>query len=112
MTTYRFQVKEALKHLPGAQGERFVPAFAHGTLSIELYAPRGHDPQSPHQQDEVYVVIQGQGQFYNDDERHAFEPGDLLFVPAGTDHRFEDFSDDLLVWVIFYGPQGGEASSE
>jgi hypothetical protein len=29
-------------------------------------------------------------------------------VPAGTVHRFEDFSDDLTVWVIFYGPQGGE----
>jgi hypothetical protein len=24
-------------------------------------------------------------------------------------HRFEDFTDDLAVWVIFYGPEGGEA---
>ena len=28
---------------------------------------------------------------------------------AGITHRFEDFSDDLVVWVLFYGPEGGEA---
>jgi mannose-6-phosphate isomerase-like protein (cupin superfamily) len=47
--------------------------------------------------------------FLNGNTRHAFGPGDLLFVPAGVVHRFEDFTDDLAVWVIFYGPEGGEA---
>ena len=35
-------------------------------------------------------------------------PGDFLFVPAGVEHRFEGFTDDLAVWVVFYGPDGGE----
>jgi hypothetical protein len=35
-------------------------------------------------------------------------PGELLFVPAGVVHRFEDFSDDFATWVMFYGPEGGE----
>ena len=61
------------------------------------------------QNDEVYVVVEGRGQFRNGDTRHPFGPGDLLFVPAGVVHRFEDFTDDLAVWVIFYGPEGGEA---
>ncbi len=34
----------------------------------------------------------------------------VLFVAAGVEHRFEDFGDDLLVWRVFYGPAGGEAS--
>ncbi|CAN5750314.1 hypothetical protein BH24GEM1_BH24GEM1_26510 [soil metagenome] len=33
-----------------------------------------------------------------------------LFVPAGVAHRFEDFTDDLAVWVLFYGPDGWEAA--
>jgi hypothetical protein len=41
--------------------------------------------------------------------RLAFGPNDVLFAPAGVEHRFEAFSDDLVVWVIFYGPEGGEA---
>ena len=44
-----------------------------------------------------------------DANRARFAPGDVLFVPAGVPHRFEDFSDDLVVWVMFYGPEGGEA---
>jgi len=34
----------------------------------------------------------------------------MLFVPAGVEHRFENFSDDFATWVIFYGPEGGEGS--
>ena len=97
-----------LAKLPGPEGERFVLAFEHGTLTIELYAPRGHDPQQPHTRDEAYVVITGNGTFVHGDRRDPFEPGDFLFVAAGVPHRFEDFTDDLAVWVIFYGPEGGE----
>lgn len=87
---------------------RFVEAFAHGRLSVELYAPRGTDPQTPHARDEVYVVVSGHGKFSCDGETRDFAAGELLFVPAGMDHRFLDFSDDFATWVIFYGPDGGE----
>ena len=36
------------------------------------------------------------------------ETGEALFVPAGVEHRFEDFTDDFAAWVVFYGPEGGE----
>jgi mannose-6-phosphate isomerase-like protein (cupin superfamily) len=91
------------------QGKPFIVAFEHGTLSIELFAPRGLDTQNPHTRDEVYVVVQGRGFFVNGPDRHGFAAGDLLFVPAGVKHRFEEFSNDLAVWVLFYGPEGGEA---
>jgi len=104
----RLTVTEALSRLPGAKGERFVELFKRGALSIELYAPRGADPQKPHRQDEVYVVVSGSGMFRNGERREPFSAGDLLFVPAGVTHRFEEFSDDLVVWVIFAGPEGGE----
>jgi mannose-6-phosphate isomerase-like protein (cupin superfamily) len=55
------------------------------------------------------VVVSGSGQFVNGPERHEFGSGDVLFVPAGVEHRFEDFTDDLVVWVVFYGQEGGEA---
>src|SRR5262249_58934525 len=101
-----------LGRLPTPEGRRFVGAFEHGSLSVELYAPRGSDPQQPHTRDEVYVVARGEGFFVNGPGRHRFGPGDVLFVPAGVVHRFEDFSAALAVWVFFYGPDGGEAGSE
>jgi mannose-6-phosphate isomerase-like protein (cupin superfamily) len=108
MSERRWNMAEALERIPGPAGQRFVELFRRGSLAIELYAPRWNDPQEPHRQDEVYVVMQGQGMFLNGADRRPFGPGDLLFVPAGVVHRFEDFTDDLVVWVIFYGPPGGE----
>jgi len=104
----RITMQEALARLPGPGGKRFASLYEHGTLEVEVYAPRGTDPQQPHTRDEVYVVIEGRGMFVDGNERYPFGRGDFLFVPAGVVHRFEDFSDDLAVWVLFYGPEGGE----
>ena len=105
----RFGPTEALGRLPGPKGERFVQLFRHGTLEVEYYAPRGHDPQTPHRRDEVYVVVSGTGEFVHDGKREPCRAGDCLFVAAGIEHRFERFSDDFGAWVMFYGPDGGEA---
>ncbi len=88
--------------------EPYVAPLRRGTLELGYYAPLGVDEQTPHDQDEVYVVMTGSGTFVNGAQRHDFGPGDAIFVPAGATHRFEDFTDDTEVWVIFYGPEGGE----
>ena len=107
-STAHLHVDDGLPRLPGPNAERFVALFQHGTLVVELYAPRGHDPQTPHTRDEVYVVASGRGMFFDGSSKRPFGPGDFLFVAAGVPHRFEDFTDDLAVWVMFYGPEGGE----
>lgn len=88
---------------------RFVEVFSHGTLSLEIYKPEVKDHQKPHDKDEVYIIIAGTGVFFCNGTTYQFQPGDFLFVPAGAEHRFENFSDDFSTWVIFYGPAGGEA---
>jgi mannose-6-phosphate isomerase-like protein (cupin superfamily) len=106
--TGHIDLHQALAALPGPGGTAFVELFRHGTLSVELYAPSGRDPQTPHPRDEVYMVARGTGVFFDGDVRRPFAPGTFLFVPAGRPHRFEDFSGDFAVWVVFYGPEGGE----
>ena len=107
---WRFTLDDALARLPGPGGKRSAKLFEHGSMSVLIYAPRDHDPQQPHDQDEVYVVMAGTGTFVADGARVPFGAGDALFVPAGVEHRFEDFTDDLVLWVVFYGPAGGEAA--
>ncbi len=106
----RATVAGAMGLLPGPGGERFARVLEHGSMEVEVYAPCGWDPQEPHARDEIYVVVEGIGEFVNGQDRHSFGPGDVLFVPAGVEHRFEGFSDDFVVWVVFYGPEGGEAN--
>lgn len=105
---------ELLALLPGPvtekwpAGERFVSAFSHGSMSVELYAPIGSDPQTPHDKDELYFTISGTGVLRIGSDRHPFWPGTCFFVPAGVDHGFEEFSEDFTTWVVFWGPSGGE----
>jgi mannose-6-phosphate isomerase-like protein (cupin superfamily) len=109
-SSIRLSPADALAQLPGPIGERFVGVFRHGSLEVEYYAPRGEDPQDPHTRDEVYVVVSGHGEFVHEGERSTFARGDCLFVAAGVEHRFENFSDDFGAWVFFYGPEGGEGA--
>lgn len=108
----------AIDSLPAAptpaypEGAPFVRALAHGTMSVELYAPGsnadGRDRQQPHAQDELYVVQRGHATLRIGAQNLPAAPGDVLFVPAGADHRFDTFTPDFATWVIFYGPAGGE----
>lgn len=99
---------EAQTHIPGPAGEHGVSLLQRGSLNIKLSLPVLPNQQTPHMQDEVYVIIRGRGVLVHDGRRDSFDSGDLLFVAAGTDHRFEEFTEDLAVWVVFYGPGGGE----
>lgn len=106
--SFALDLRPALARLESQTTDRSIELFRHATLTLKLYAPRGHDPQTPHARDEVYFVAQGRGVFFDGAARHPIEPGTCLFVAAGRSHRFEQFSDDFAVWVVFYGPEGGE----
>ena len=104
----RVTVNKALDTVAESADDRYGVLLTHGTLEIGYYKPEGIDPQHPHEQDEVYVVQSGNGNFVLGDQCQPFEAGDTFFVPAGIVHRFEDFSNDFAAWVIFFGPEGGE----
>ena len=99
---------EAQAEIPGSANRRSVRVLQRGTLDVVLGTPACPDEQTPHEQDEVYIVIRGRGTLFHDGKRDPFESGDFLFVAAGIEHRFEEISDDLLLWRVFYGPRGGE----
>jgi mannose-6-phosphate isomerase-like protein (cupin superfamily) len=64
-----------------------------------LVAPEP-DRQQPHEDDELYVVLEGRGVLEVEGESTAVEEGSAVFVPAGADHRFTGY-EGLSVLVIF-----------
>ena len=79
-----------------------VPALSLGTYSIRA---GGTDDQTPHDQDEVYVVLRGRAGFESGGQRVEVGPGSTLFVPALEVHRFLDVTEDLTVIVVFAPPE-------
>jgi mannose-6-phosphate isomerase-like protein (cupin superfamily) len=103
--------------IPGVQsdqwpgGIRFAHALRHGSMSVELYAPQELDPQKPHDQDELYFIQSGSADFFLAGTTEKCQAGDCLFVQAGEEHRFLNFTIDFMTWVVFWGPKGGEQAA-
>jgi mannose-6-phosphate isomerase-like protein (cupin superfamily) len=77
-------------------------------LSVGLYElpAGGADPQGPHSEDEVYLVLDGRARILVGDEDRPVGPGSVAFVAAGVEHRFHSIKADLRV-LVFFGPAEG-----
>jgi cytidylate kinase len=94
------------------QGKRpYLEALRTGRLSAGLYRLRKGetDPQGPHGEEEIYMVLEGRGRFRMGDDDLPAEPGYLFTVPPRVEHGFHSIAEDLLLFV-FFAPAEGTAA--
>ncbi|GII04260.1 cupin domain-containing protein [Planobispora takensis] len=94
----------------GAAGD-WVEHLKVADLSVGTYCipAGGTDGQSPHTEDEIYVVTTGRARIVTPSGEAEVGPGAVIFVPAGEEHRFADVTEDLALLVVFgpaYGSRG------
>lgn len=75
-----------------------VPALSAGLYVLGAGAT---DPQRPHREDEIYYVTSGRGMIRVGTEERAVEPGSVVYVPPGVEHRFHSIQEELRVLVVF-----------
>ena len=85
-----------------------VPDLSIGTYCIPA---GGVDTQSPHTEDEIYVVTAGRARIVTPSGEAEAAPGAVIFVPAGEEHRFVDVTEDLALLVVFGPAYGSRADS-
>jgi len=85
-----------------------VPALSVGTYSVP---DGGADTQSPHTEDEVYVVTAGTAVLESGGERAEVGPGSVVYVPAHEAHRFTAITGDFAVLVFFAPAEYSQAST-
>ncbi|GGO61721.1 cupin domain-containing protein [Nonomuraea cavernae] len=103
-------IKGAGEWAPPAAGAAndWVEHFKVSDLSVGTYCipAGGVDNQSPHTEDEIYVVTSGRARIVTPSDEAEVGPGAVIFVPAGEEHRFVDITEDLALLVVF-GPAYG-----
>jgi mannose-6-phosphate isomerase-like protein (cupin superfamily) len=107
----RFEVAETAARLRERGGGYDVVHSSPG-LEVGVYvivAPE-EDKQVPHVLDEVYVVLDGDGEAEVAGERRPIRRGEAVFVPADTEHRFHAY-EELTLLVIFNGPHSASITS-
>jgi mannose-6-phosphate isomerase-like protein (cupin superfamily) len=91
-------VKDRLREAGG--GYEIVHESAGLELGVYVLVAPEPDRQQPHEDDEVYIVLEGSGVLEVEDERVPVREGSAVFVEAGADHRFTAY-EHLAVLVIF-----------
>jgi mannose-6-phosphate isomerase-like protein (cupin superfamily) len=86
-----------------ARGALYYEFLRHPSMSMGLYVlpAGGADPQSPHNEDEVYYVLSGEGQIHVGGEEQAVTAGSIVFVPRNVAHYFHSIEEDLTILVFF-----------
>jgi mannose-6-phosphate isomerase-like protein (cupin superfamily) len=102
----------AISHMNEEKGPVFSELMRRGTMSVEYYAPKKWDRQKHHAKDEIYVIASGQATMHREGQRFICFTGDILFVAAGIDYRFENYSEDFSTWIIFFSSDGKKDSDQ
>jgi mannose-6-phosphate isomerase-like protein (cupin superfamily) len=100
----KFGIRDVQQRLAAGNGGYEIVHESPG-LEIGVYALVAPEPdrQQPHEDDEVYVVLEGSGALEVEGEQTRLREGEAIFVPAGADHRFVGY-ENLSVLVIFAKP--------
>lgn len=104
-----FDVHEVTKRLLDGGGGYEVVHESAG-LEIGVYALVAPEPdrQQPHEDDEVYLVLDGTGVLEVEGRTTELSEGDGMFVPARAEHRFSGY-DRLSLLVVFTRAREGRA---
>ena len=105
MDTFEFDTLTAEQQ---ASGKLYLEFLRVPSLSVGVYnLPAGSaDPQQPHNEDEVYHVVNGRGMIRAGEEDRPVEPGTVVFVGAHVPHHFHTITADLQLLVFFAPPEG------
>lgn len=92
--------REELQHRTGGL---YLEFLRRDSLSCGLYVLEAgaDDPQDPHEQDEVYLVLTGRARLLVAGQDHPVGPGSVVFVARTVPHRFHDITERLSVLVLF-----------
>jgi mannose-6-phosphate isomerase-like protein (cupin superfamily) len=96
-------LEEARAEVQRRTGELYLEFLRRDSMSCGLYVlePGADDPQDPHQEDEVYLVLGGRAQLTVAGRAQPVGPGSVVFVARTVPHRFHDITERLSVLVFF-----------
>lgn len=108
-----FQLDELIAKVE-RNGVSFREFLRTPSLSCAIYhLPVGSkDMASAHEEDELYLVLEGKAQLRVGETEHRVEKGTLMYVHAACDHAFFDIKEELTVLAFFGAPVrdlGGKA---
>jgi len=101
-----FNTNEYLKEIKKKQDEYFHTFINRESLAagILLMQPGEKDTQTPHEGDEIYYIIRGDGYLKINKKDYPVSEGKVFFVAKNVEHYFFGNTKELAVLYFFGGP--------
>lgn len=101
-----FNIAKYVEQLRNARRSYFHTFLNHQNLAagVLVLQPGQQDTQEPHDSDEIYYVIQGDGFLRINEKDYEVQEGKSFFVKSGASHYFFGNTVELVVMYFFGGP--------
>ena len=73
-----------------------APVYALRMIEVE---PGGHTPRHTHPYEHENFVVEGQGRVMINGHWEALQAGDVVFVPGGMEHTYENTGDTVFKFL-------------
>ena len=105
--TAHARTEPVILHASSVETDLYAEWVRSRRLSAGVYRlpAGGVDGQTPHTEDEVYVVTRGAASLDVEGAVTPMRPGSMAFVPERAEHRFVDISADFETVVVFAPPE-------
>ena len=100
----RYPAGRTTRNLVGGVSPLQALNFCIGYVTLDPEG--GQVPWHQHDQEEVYLILGGQGEMCVNDERVTVSSGQAIFVPPGAFHQLTNTGQDELTLLYCYGPAG------
>jgi len=102
-----YPARRRTRNLVGGASPIQVPGFSMGHVTLE--PDGGQVPWHAQEQEEVYFVVQGEGEMCLGSERRALSGGQAVYIPPRVHHQLTNTGSTPLVMIYAYAPAGDVA---
>jgi mannose-6-phosphate isomerase-like protein (cupin superfamily) len=102
-----FPARRLTKNIVGGSSDIQAKNFSLGIVTLEPNG--GQVPWHNHEQEEIYMVLEGTGEICVGSERQKIHSGQTVYIPSNEFHQLTNISDTPLKFVYCYGPAGDVA---
>ena len=102
-----YPARRRTQNLVGGASPIQATNFSVGCVTLEPHG--GQVPWHNQEQEEIYFVLEGEGEMCLGDERTAIKAGQAVYIPSKVFHQLTNTGTTVMRMLYCYGPAGDVA---
>jgi len=102
-----YPARRRTQNLVGGMSPIQATSFAMGNVTLDPNG--GQVPWHNQEQEEIYFIVEGEGEMCLGEERRTIKSGQAAYIPSGVFHQLTNTGSAPMRMIYVYGPAGDVA---